>query len=193
MTTRSNSPQLDISTADRLVIRIHLTSQDPPRPPPPRKRLSRAALLLSLLVVVVLLGWLGVNMFKPDQPARVASAPVVSTPPVSPPAATTPEVRQPPDQPPSPVNEVIPDVPQSALDTIWGTVRVGIRVTIDKQGSVIEAVAEDRGPSRYFERLSLEASKKWTFTPATADGSRTVLVKFHYTRDGATAHASPVQ
>jgi TonB family protein len=70
------------------------------------------------------------------------------------------------DESPSPVNEVIPDVPQSALQTIRGTVRVSVRLTVDKDGTVLAAAADDPGPSRYFERLAIEASKKWTFAPA---------------------------
>lgn len=68
---------------------------------------------------------------------------------------------------------------------------MAIRVTIDQQGTVTDAIADDPGPSRYFARLSLEAAKKWTFTPATSAEPRTVLVKFHFTRDGATAHIEP--
>ena len=195
--------QSDTSSANRLVIRIHLTSPEPPEPPEPPapKRLSRRALLLPILgVATVLLGWLAISIFRSDPAPSVARAPVASDAPISKPAAETsvrssseassdePEVRPPPEAPLAPINEVIPDVPQSALDTIWGTVRVAIRVTIDKQGSVIDAVTDDAGPSRYFERLSLEASRKWTFTPATSEEPRTALLKFHYTRDAATAH-----
>ena len=95
-----------------------------------------------------------------------------------------------PDAPPTPVKEVVPEVPQSALNTIRGTVRVSVRVNIDKQGAIVGAVAEDPGPSRYFERLALEASRKWTFTPAHSEEERTALLKFHFTRGGATARAN---
>jgi TonB family protein len=99
------------------------------------------------------------------------------------------EVRKQTDAPPAPINEVIPDVPRSALDTIRGTVRVSVRVIIDQEGAVIAASADDPGPSRYFERLSVEASKKWTFTPANSEAQRILLLKFHFTRAGATARA----
>jgi TonB family protein len=84
---------------------------------------------------------------------------------------------------------VIPDVSKSALDTIRGTIRVAVRVKIDKQGTVIGTITEERGPSRYFERHAVDASKKWTFTPAKVD-ERTMLLKFNFTRFGATAEAS---
>lgn len=87
----------------------------------------------------------------------------------------------------STLNEVIPDVPRSASQTIRGTVRVSVRVTVDEHGNVVAATSEDPGPSRYFERLSLEASKKWLFVPAETGGNRLMLVKFNYTRSGTTA------
>jgi TonB family protein len=103
------------------------------------------------------------------------------------------EVRDSPDAPPSPINEALPDVPQSALDTIRGTVRVSVRVNIDKEGAVVAAIADDPGPSRYFERLAVEASKKWTFTPADSQAQRIMLVRFHFTRAGATARVNSLQ
>jgi TonB family protein len=111
--------------------------------------------------------------------------------PVEPEQPVAPEPAQQPDAPLSAINEVTPDVPQSALDTISGTVRVSVRVTIDKEGAVVDAAADDPGPSRYFERLSIAASKKWTFTPANSEEPRTMLVKFNFTREGVTAHADP--
>lgn len=101
------------------------------------------------------------------------------------------ELREQPDAPSSAINEVMPRVPQSALDTIRGTVRVSVRVTIDKQGAVIDATPDDGGPSRYFERLSVDASRKWTFAPAGVEEQRTMLVKFNFTREGVTARAEP--
>jgi TonB family protein len=102
-------------------------------------------------------------------------------------------VRDEPNKAPSRVNEVIPDVPQSALQTIRGTVRVSVRLTIGKDGTVLAATADDPGPSRYFERLAIEASKKWTFSPAETEAQRMVLVRFNFTREGTTARATPVQ
>ena len=89
----------------------------------------------------------------------------------------------------SPTNEVIPDVPRSALQTIRGTIRVSIRVTVDKQGTVIAATSVDPGPSRYFERLAMEASRQWTFAPSGTREPRRVLVRFNFTREGTTARA----
>jgi TonB family protein len=92
----------------------------------------------------------------------------------------------------SAIDEVIPDTPRSALQTIRGTIKVSIRVTVDNHGRVLTASSHERGPSRYFERLSLEAARKWTFTPADTAEPRSMLLQFHFTRDGATASAGPL-
>jgi TonB family protein len=191
---------------ERLVIRVKIPKDAPIVPV--RRRLSRGALALILGAVAVLLGWVGISMFRTDTPATPAAtartpnsesqppapvpapseaAPVVIKEPLPKPAA---EVREQPDAPPSPINDVVPDVPRSALDTIRGTIRVTIRVSVDKEGNVLAATADEPGPSRYFERLSIEASRKWTFTPSDSEEQRIMLVRFYFTRAGARARAS---
>ena len=182
--------QLDAPPASRLVIRIKLMPQEPP--PPARRRIGRSALLLIAGMVAVVLGWLAIDTLLESEPppplaARTEDVPVVIHSPPANPVASEVQLETPP---PSPVNEVIPEVPQSALDTIRGTVRVSVRVTMDKRGAVVDATADDRGPSRYFERLAVEAAKKWTFTPTNSEERRTMLVRFNFTRAGASAHAS---
>jgi TonB family protein len=175
-------------TTDRLVIRIRLVSQESAPPPPTVQRSSRGVqLAIAGGVVAILLGWFGIDSLEsdpPPPPAAIAKAPT---------AAPVPKPIEPeqPDPPPSPVNEVVPDVPQSALDTIRGTIRVIVRVSIDKQGAVVAATADQPGPSRYFERLSMQAARKWTFTPARSEDRREMLVHFNFTRYEATASASP--
>lgn len=122
------------------------------------------------------------------EPAIEANA---ASPAAAEPASVDPDPLPPPYVPPSAINEVTPNVPQSALNTISGTVRVSVRVTIDNAGAVVDATAEDPGPSRYFERLAVNASKKWGFSPANTEEQRTKLVKFNFTREGVTAHAEP--
>jgi TonB family protein len=167
----------------QLVIRIEISSKGPPRAPV-RRRLSRGALLLILGAVAVLLSWVGISVFR--------------TEPTSAPAATEAksvesEVRKQPDASTSPISEVIPDVPRSARETIRGTVRVSVRVIVDKEGTVLVATADDPGPSRYFERLAIQASKKWTFAPTASEEQRIMLVRFNFTRAGTTARANSLQ
>jgi TonB family protein len=191
MSEPATEPQTD-TPADRLVIRIKMIVEEEPAPPPaPAPRLSKGAMVLIVGVVALVLGWFGIGSLRsdpPPPPAAPAKAPMAAAAPV--PTPVEPKVQQQPDAPPSAINKVIPDASQSALATIRGTVRVVVRVTLDKQGTVVAATADDPGPSRYFERLSREAAKKWTFTPATLEDQRSLLIRFNFTRYGATANAS---
>jgi TonB family protein len=79
--------------------------------------------------------------------------------------------------------KVLPEVPQSASDTIHGTIVVKVKVAVDPSGSVTDATLALPGPSRYFANLALQAARKWKFVPATADGSnasdlRTLIFEF---------------
>lgn len=191
MLDAGDEAQFVAPSTTRLVIRVKLIPREAP-PPRTKWRSSKNALLLMAgAVALALLGWLGISTYR-SEPADIEVAPVVAPPPVTRPIEPEVQQEQPPAVPTSAIHEVLPDVPQSALDTIRGTVRVSVRVNVDKQGMVVDAAAEDRGPSRYFERLAIEAAKQWTFTPAAAEERRVVLVKFNFTRAGASAHASPV-
>lgn len=190
MSEPATETQTDTPSTDRLVIRIKLVSQESP-PTPPARRSSRGVQLTIVgVVVAVLLVWFGIDSLEsdppPPPPVVTAKAPIAAVEP-----APKPVEPEPPAPPPSSINEVVPDVPQSALDTIRGTIRVIIRVSIDKQGTVVAATADQAGPSRYFERLSIEAARKWTFTPAKSEDRQAMLVQFNFTRDKATASAKP--
>lgn len=87
------------------------------------------------------------------------------------------------------LHEEIPDVPRSASRTVRGHIKVYVRVMVDKDGTVYAALADRRGPSRYFERLAIEAAKKWTFPPADADAPRFMQVRFDFSRRGTTGRA----
>lgn len=186
MSEPATDTQTDTPPSDRLVIRIKLVVEEEPAPPAPR--LSKGAMVGIVGVVAVLLGWFGIGSLRSDPPPPPAKAPIAATAPA--PKPVEPEAQQQPDAPPSAINEVIPAASKSALATIRGTVRVAVRVTLDKQGAVVAATAADPGPSRYFARLSREAAKKWTFTPTTLEDQRTLLIRFNYTRNGVTAQLS---
>jgi TonB family protein len=96
------------------------------------------------------------------------------------------------------MHEEMPDIPQHVRRSIHGHVRVSVRVIVDKQGAVFAALVDDPGPSRYFERLALDAAKKWTFPPSDSQGSpaqtrRLELLRFDFTREGATCEVEPIQ
>jgi TonB family protein len=182
---------------DRLVIRVKLPSRDAQPQPPTRRRVRRGALLLILGAVAVVLAVIATLMLRTERtPAPAvtrAPAPVPAPREVAPvvqPQPVVPEVqKQPAVAPNSATNEVVPDVPLSARQTIRGTIRVSVRVIVAKDGTVVAATADEPGPSRYFERVSLEAARKWTFAPANRE-QRVVLVRFYFKRSGTTARAT---
>jgi TonB family protein len=200
-------------TTRQLVIRVEISSKEPPRAPV-RRRLSRVALLLILGAVAVLLSLVGIGVFRTEPtsapaategatnaesqspaplPAPSKAAPVTAETRSAEAKSVGSEVRKQPDASSSPISEVIPDVPRSARASIRGTVRVSVRVIVDKEGTVLRATADDPGPSRYFERLALQASKKWTFAPTDSEEQRIMLVRFNFSRAGTTARANSLQ
>jgi TonB family protein len=78
-------------------------------------------------------------------------------------------------------------VPQSASETIRGTVRVGVRVQVDPSGKVVGAVLDSTGPSKYFANLAIKAARGWEFTPAKVDGENAAsewILRFDFAQDG---------
>ena len=145
-----------------------------------------------------------------DRPAAAPTAPAAA--PAS--SAAAPEVANPEPAPavPSPamkpaparkktvaggvggavVHQVLPDVPQKALETIHGTVRTGVRVTVDASGKVTDESLESAGPSRYFANLAEKAARGWQFAAPAADGEPVPsewVVRFEFSPDGAKATA----
>ena len=167
---------------------------------------SLAPVILGAVVLLVL-GWAGVRVFGTHRthtpPAPQAPRDTLSQTPGAP-APVAPEGRSPvpafspsstkPNQveaaaSPAVIHEEIPNIPKGARRTIHGHIRVSVRLIIDKDGSVFAALVDDPGPSRYFRRLAIEAAKKWTFTPADTEAQRLALVRFTFSREGATGHA----
>jgi len=84
--------------------------------------------------------------------------------------------------------QVMPRISQASLDTIQGTVRVGIKVDVDQSGGVRNAAFESEGPSKYFSRMALQAAQSWKFKPAQAAGRpvpSTWELQFEFSPDGA--------
>jgi TonB family protein len=83
-----------------------------------------------------------------------------------------------------------PDVLQSARKTIHGTVKVRVKVNVDRSGNVEDAEIESRGPSKYFARVALEAAQRWKFKPAEVGGRgvlSTWVIHFEFRHDGTKA------
>ncbi len=177
----------------------------PPVAAPVAAALPSKLSVLPMMVVafaLFVLAWAGFRWTRPN-PAPTPPAPVVEAArePVIPSEIPPPAVEEPdvvvddsaPSISTSASHEVIPEIPRGARLTIRGVVRVSVRVIVEQDGTVFAALAEDPGPSRYFERLAVDAAKQWTFPPADTEGQRIVLVRFAFSRDGATARAVPLR
>ena len=187
------------SAATRLVVRVELpSSQSPEAAAVAEPGRWRVLPLVICAMVLAALGWFGYRKFstpRVDTPPAAAVVPVPAPLPTPVPAAVPPPVATatvppPPASRDAPVDEVMPKVSQSSLDTIRGTIRVSVRVTVGADGRVASTIVDDAGPSRYFERRSLDAAKQWTFAPST-ENERSMQVRFAFTRSGVTASARP--
>jgi TonB family protein len=86
-------------------------------------------------------------------------------------------------------HQVMPEVLQSATNSIRGTVRVRVKVNVDRSGNVEDAELESRGPSKYFSRAALEAAQLWKFKPPKIGGRGVLsswMLQFEFTRDQTT-------
>ncbi len=187
-----------------------------PVPTPPIRSASpyRTTWRIFIPIAILLLLGLGIRVlyaiFPPKavskvEPINIAVAPVASQP-VSPqpakpspaPASAPPPtpVSSPPKAAPSPgevLHQVLPDVSQSARNTITGTIKVGVRVEVDPSGKVTSAeVKSNPAKSKYFERLALAAAQRWEFSAPEVDGKPTAstwLLRFRFKR--TSTEASP--
>jgi eukaryotic-like serine/threonine-protein kinase len=89
------------------------------------------------------------------------------------------------------VHQEIPVVPRGIRDSVRGTIKVAVLITVDRSGSVVAQTLENRGPSKYFARLAANAAKKWRFAPTDAASSRQWLLQFEFTRAGVVAESKP--
>lgn len=113
---------------------------------------------------------------KPSPASSARSAKPSSPQPAAPP--TTPNQSSAQNQV---IHQVLPYVPQTARDTILGTIRVSIKVQVDPSGSVAESEFDSPGPSKYFARLAMEAAQGWKFVPDAQAASREFILRFEFT------------
>ena len=162
-------------------------------PTRPKQRWFAAAVAAVLLVSVAI--WAGLSAFQrhpnSNRPAAIA---VQSSAQQPDPQALAPRansaVSEDARPPPSVLHEEIPDVSRHARESIHGHIKVTVRVTVDPSGNVVGTAVEKSGSSKYFARLGVEAAGKWKFAAAADPDSRVWLVRFDFSRGGATAHAA---
>jgi hypothetical protein len=171
--------------------------------PPADHRAKLWAVVATLIVGV--LAWAGLHHQHSDAPpsassaaasaaqpaAPLAAAPTNPNPPLSaeaPPRPVTPQ--NPADTSGSVVHEEIPNVSRGSRASIRGTIKVTVRVTVDRSGKVVEEAVE-YGTSKYFARVSRQAARKWRFAAADHPQFRAWLLQFDFSRTGTTGQATP--
>jgi TonB family protein len=140
----------------------------------PAKLVTAALVVLALFLAAVVAVPLLCSHKTDPSPPIVIEQPAPAVVPIPPPS------------PPSPLpqtqnakggtvkgavaQQVQPDVPQKASETIHGKVLMNIRVTVNPDGDVSDAALDSPGSSKYFASLALEAARRWQFKPAQVDG-----------------------
>lgn len=123
-------------------------------------------------------------------------APSVKAEAVSPPSASQPSARDvrpgggPVDS--AVVRQVLPDISQTARDSIRGTLRVNVRVKVDSSGNVAGAEFDSPPSSRYIAGMALQAAQSWKFAPNGPDAGRELIVHFEFTNAGTRAFVTRV-
>jgi TonB family protein len=181
----------------------------PAQPPVSESPKQRFIAAIAVLLIVAAAVWAGLHLRSSrtslERSAPPAAASQNPETPVSAPAVVlgsqspaSRHVSGPSDQRVQPsangsasvFHEEIPDVPRHARATIRGLIKVAVRVTVDSSGNVVDETLENPGPSKYFARLATQAARKWKFAPADDADSRRWLLRFEFSRGGATGHAA---
>ena len=93
------------------------------------------------------------------------------------------------------LQQVLPEVPRSARNTIHGKIKVNVRVAVNASGDVSVAKLVTTGPSQYFARLAMNAARSWKFTPPQTGGQNVAsnwMLRFQFARTSTTVSPSPI-
>jgi TonB family protein len=94
------------------------------------------------------------------------------------------------------LQQVDPVVSKSARNTVTGTLKVRVKVSVDTSGSVAQATFVTQGPSKYFARQAIEAAQQWKFAPAQVNGQAAPsawILNFGFRRSGTEVNPEPVK
>jgi serine/threonine protein kinase len=173
----------------------------PRAPSPPKPTRNRRPLIAIGVVLAALIGYFltrphsTTEQAPASQPATSADAPS--------PTSATPASTSVPAQPVAPstssgkgrvIHRETPQIPAVARNTIHGTVRVNVRVSVDPAGNVTATAIENHGPSRYFAGLARKSASDWKFAAPQVDGKSAPsewVLKYEFRRGGTTV--LPVQ
>ncbi len=126
---------------------------------------------------------------RTSQPVTSADAPSTSPTPASTATTAPPAAASLPSSKGEVIQRGTPEVPSFARNTIHGTVRVNVRVSVDAAGNVTATALENHGPSRYFADLARKSAGNWKFSPAQVDGKSAPsewVLKYEFRRGGTT-------
>jgi TonB family protein len=126
-------------------------------------RIVATILILATALVIALVVFWSSRKSESPKSAQSAVEPQNSNAAPATPAVVSPATRQ--DSRGSVLHQVLPDVSQSARNTITGRIRIVARVEVDASGKVTHARLTTPGPSQYFARLTLSAAERWQFSP----------------------------
>ena len=163
-----------------------------PTPPP---SISKGAIGVALAVVALLIGLL---VFYPRGKSRLAASEGGLEQPASAaaPSAVAPGKSSNATSEGQVAHQVLPDIPQSAQDTITGTIKINVRVEVDPSGKVTAARFVTRGPSQYFADRTLKAAQSWEFSAPEVSGQPAAsiwLLHFRLRRNSIQATAEKVR
>jgi TonB family protein len=183
----------------------------PQQPAPPPEVVSPAPVKASgtswrmlIPIAVLVIAILGARLVTRIFPSKISdpTRQVTNDVPFSPAPTQSPAPPAPTPTPaPAPRNtspgntsdvarQVLPDVPQSAKNTITGHIKVTVRLQVDASGKVTNATLTHPGPSQYFANLALKAARSWEFAPPLTNGQPTTstwIVRFEFSRTGTKA------
>jgi protein TonB len=77
------------------------------------------------------------------------------------------------------LQEVQPEISQKALNTIHGSVKLGVALQVDSSGAVSAAELSSPSGSSFFNEAALKAARRWRFQPAGESGA-TRLYEVHF-------------
>ncbi|SPF43146.1 putative Non-specific protein-tyrosine kinase [Candidatus Sulfotelmatobacter kueseliae] len=137
--------------------------------PGPQRSMNKGMITVAVAVVALLIGLVVFYPRGENTPGRESTS--EQTAPVT--KASTPQPGEPLKQAVSQgevLHQVLPDIPQSAMDTITGTIKINVLVEVDSSGKVTAAKFVTRGPSEYFAERVLKAVQGWEFSPPEVAG-----------------------
>jgi len=160
------------------------------------KRLPLIPLVIGFLLLAAIIVGLLLRSHKTD-PVPLQTETTRQAPPAEPdaqPSAPQPATNGP--QKGDVLHRAVPDVPQSASNTIHGKIAVAVRVSVDATGAVTNAEFTTHGSSAYFARLAMESARDWKFKPPQQNGhsvASTWLLHYEFRRSGTVVNPVEAQ